>query len=93
MEDEIKSLANNLQANFPKTIIKLEIFPSGAVMIDIKLCERLFVLDYSPSYGICVDEVKDDEGFNMGYRFCSQDFDLARKKLYELLYDASSQKK
>jgi hypothetical protein len=85
MRSEIESLVARIKASFPGVVTEVEHFPSGAAMLDVRWLGRLFVLAYSPSGGFGVDEVKDDEGMEMGYRFRSADYAEAVEELFRLL--------
>ena len=65
-------------------------FPSGAVSMRIRLnTSRVFDMEYFPSHLMyCVDELPDDAGFNTGYRYGYPDFESAKAKLLDLLYQA-----
>lgn len=85
IQNKLESLSEQVKELFPGTTTKLEIFPSGAAMLDVRRHERLFVVDYSLAHGFAVDEIGTDEGFNTGYRFLSKDFDSAAEELQRLL--------
>ena len=85
MSNEIQALRDRVSAAFPSAETDLEVFPSSAVMLDVRLKKRLFVLAYYPGRGFGVDEVLENEGFNTGYRFVSEDIRLAEQELLRLL--------
>jgi len=85
MRREIESLVPRIKASFPGVITEVEHFPSGAAMLDVRWRGRLFVLAYSSNGGFGVDEVKDNEGMEMGYRFRSADYPEAAEELFRLL--------
>jgi hypothetical protein len=91
MVEEIFTLAEQLKSALPATNTEVHTFPSGAVMLDVRHSGRLFVLAYTPAGGFGVDEVREEEGFEMGYRFLSKDFREAAEELHRLLREAHLQ--
>ena len=85
MLDRIAQLENDIKNQFPTAETELKDFSSGSAMLDIRFMDRLFVMAYSPESGFGVDEVLEGEGFDMGYRFLSDDFEPAAEELYRLL--------
>ena len=63
--------------------------PSGLAYLHVRVRGRCFVMAYYPRHnGIGVDEVLDDEGFEMGYKYWFTDFESAKAKLTSLLNEA-----
>jgi hypothetical protein len=85
MCEEIGTLAAQIEATFPGATTEIESFPSGAIMLDVRWRGRLFVMAYTSRGGFGVDEVGDEEGFETGYQFCSNDLHQARDDLSRLL--------
>jgi hypothetical protein len=80
----MKDLATALAA-LPGTRTELSTFPSGSAMLDVWRSGRLFVMEYSPTRRFGVDEVRDGEGFLIGYRDAYQDFEPAAERLKQLV--------
>jgi hypothetical protein len=90
MNSEITLLARQIEASFSGSTTEVEFFPSGSAMLDVRWLGRLFVMAYSPAAGgFGVDEVSEEDGFNSGYRFVSNEFSEAADELYRLLKDAT----
>ena len=90
-KDKIADLAKQIEISFPKTSTKLDFFPSGSAMLDVRFHGRLFVFEYfSSESSFCVDELKEDEGFNTEYDFCTNNFDDAADKLKNILRSSIS---
>ncbi|MBD2297655.1 hypothetical protein H6G80_06980 [Nostoc sp. FACHB-87] len=83
--DKISVLAKQIKLSFPGAITTLEIFSSCSAMLDIRLNNKLFVLDYSPTNGFGIDEVREEDAFNTGYRFNTKDFYIATEELNKLI--------
>ena len=85
--DDVARFADDLRGRGVST--EITTFSSGAVMLDIRRGDRLFIFAYSPSWpGFGVGEVLDDEGFDMGYRFGFPDIESAKAKLVSMLNEA-----
>jgi hypothetical protein len=90
--DRIADLSKRIGEAYPDARVELSRFPSGNAMLDVVRCERLYVLEYAPARGgFGVDEVREDEGFLVGYAFTSEDFEPAAERLWELVNDSSPQ--
>jgi hypothetical protein len=83
--EKIKIFARELEQLNGDTKTDLVSFDSGAIMLDIFCQSRMFVLAYSPRNGFGIDEIKDDDGFELGYKFHAENFDTAKEKIKELL--------
>jgi hypothetical protein len=83
--DKMKTLARHLNESVPGAMTEFTAFPSGAAMLDVRVNGRLFVMAYSPAGGFGVDESREEEGFDTGYRFISRDFDSAATELQQLM--------
>ncbi len=84
--DPWNDLANRIEGSFPGVRTNLGTFPSGAYMLDVIRGDRFFQMAWSPTdpqFG--VDEVLEDEGWLLGYRFCYPDFAPAAERLMELV--------
>ncbi len=63
--------------------------PSGLTYLHVNHGGRCFVMAYYPKEnGIGVDEVLEDEGFEMGYRHWFEEFEPAKEKFLSLLNEA-----
>jgi hypothetical protein len=89
----IKELAKDIGKSFPEATTELTSFASGAVMLDVRLRGRVIVMAYSPASGFGVDELKDGEGFDTGYRFISGDLDSAAAELRRLIRNDTASSK
>ncbi len=86
MFNEIKLLARQIETSFAGSTAEVTAFDSGSATLDVRWQGRLFVMAYSKPLGeFGVDEVGEDEGFNTGYRFTSNEFDEAAEELHRLL--------
>jgi hypothetical protein len=85
----MRDLAARL-ALIPGTRVELNSFPGGAAMLDVWRSGRLFVMEYSPARHFGVDEVKDGEGFLVGARYASPEFEPAAERLIQLVDEAAS---
>lgn len=87
--EQMSALAKEIELDFVGIETSLDIFPSGAAMLDIRLNnnERVFVMDYSPTYHLfSIDELGgENEGFNTGYTYNVEDFYVATEILYKLI--------
>jgi hypothetical protein len=87
--EEVARFADDLRGRGVST--EITTFPSGAVMLDVRSGDRLFVLAYSPSWpGFGVDEVSNGEGFGANYRFGFPDLESAKAKVVSMLDEAST---
>ena len=84
--DDVAHFAGELRA--AGTATEVTTFPSGAVMLDVRRGDHLYVLAYSPSTGFGVDEVLDGDGIGTSYRFGFPDFESAKAKVLSLLTEA-----
>ena len=81
----LKFISEQIDHNFPGSVTELDIFSSGAMMLDVRYRDRLFVIDCTSSRGIGVDEVTEADGFNTGYNFITEDVDAAIVELNRLM--------
>ncbi len=89
--DGLRSFSDALRHELPSARINFLAFPSGAVMVDVVIGDRLFVLE-SRANGECgVSEVRKHEGFVPGHRFTSFDWPPAAARLRELVEAADRQ--
>lgn len=86
--EQISDLAKKIELDFPGAVTTLECFSSGAAMLDIHLNDKLFVMAYFPAHGFGIDEVGEEDGFNTGYKFSTQDFYVAKEKVNQLIKSA-----
>lgn len=85
MFNEMKLLARQIEASFAGSTTEVKTFDSGSVLLDVRWHGRLLAMVYSKAVGFGVDEVGEDEGFEMGYRVTSSKFDEAAEELHRLL--------
>ena len=84
--EEITSFAEQLKLQWSG--VKVEAFDGGGIFLDVRLGDRFFVLNYSPTHRMfCVDEAT-DAAFDSGYRFGYPDFESAKAKMLGLLEEA-----
>lgn len=82
----VLGFTKQIDSLFPGVRIELETFSSGAYMLNIRCCDRLFTLDYSSSQGFfSVYEVNENYEFLVAPDFATQDFDRATHHLKRLL--------
>jgi hypothetical protein len=51
MLSEVTQLAEQIGRSYPSSDPKLTTFPSGAVMLDVKIGPEIYVMEYLPSIG------------------------------------------
>lgn len=85
MVEKVRELAVQVQECVPEARVDFTHFPSGSAMLDVCVSGRLYVLYYSPSYGFGVDEVREGEGFQLGYRYVYDEFEPAANRLREFI--------
>jgi hypothetical protein len=90
MVEKIRGLAEQIRASASDAEVEFTAFPSGSAMIDVRRGGRLFVLAYSPTRGFGVDEVRDGEGFLLGYAFTSDSLAPAAERLRQLVAGAAT---
>jgi hypothetical protein len=83
--EQISLFAKQLELKYMGAQTQLEVFDSGAIMLDVSWQNRLFILAYSPKNGFFVDEVLDDDYFGMGYQFHANNFDQAIEEIDRLI--------
>jgi hypothetical protein len=85
--EQVTDLARQIRLDVPGATTNVQVFGSGAVSLEVRIRDRLFVMDFSPSQGFGVDEVGGtaEEGFNSGYRHGTKKFDEAVEMLRSLL--------
>jgi hypothetical protein len=82
--EKIRQLTKQVQDSFG-AVTELTVFGSGSAMLDVRSRGRVFVLVYSPTSGFGVDEARESDAFDTGYRFITQDFESAAEELRRLL--------
>jgi hypothetical protein len=87
--NSFQNLSQQLELNFPQIKVEIEEFSSGAVMLDIRYRDRLFVVDYSVNGEYAVDEVSDGDAFNSGYNFITNNFGSMSEQLQRKLENIS----
>ncbi len=86
IKNKIQEFTKQLKAIYsPDSNIETDYFPSGSIMINVHRHDRFFVLAYSPKQGFGVDEVKEDDGFDSGYSFITQNSEQAFKQLMKII--------
>ena len=84
MIEQIRALAKQIAA-LPEAAVDFNTFPSGSAMLDVRRAGRLYVMAYSPDRGFGVDEVGDNDGFLVSYRFSYTQFEPAASRLWQLV--------
>lgn len=87
---KMNELSNRILRTVSGARVKLSMFPSGELMLDVWRNDRVFVMACLASGRIGVDEILEDEGFNMGYHYVFNDFESASAKLLQLVAAASA---
>lgn len=82
---ELVSVLKDQIEVIPGTKAELTTFPSGSAMLHVRVGERLYVLSYSPDRQFEVDEVDDDDAFEITSRFLCAEFEAAAARLRELI--------
>ncbi len=78
--DLAEMLERALRVRYPAAIVDLTRFPSNALMVDVRMGGRFFVMVFNPRDGgsFGVDEVGDDEvGLSNHYRLAGTTIDSA----------------
>ena len=91
MAERIGDLCGELARLHPEAVTDVHWFPSGAMLLDVRKLDRLFVLSYRPTHGYAVDEVKSDEGFLPSYRFRYADLNSATTRLKHLVFTTNDE--
>jgi hypothetical protein len=86
--EKITKVARQAEDSFPGSTTELTNFPSGAIMLDVRWHNRLFVLAYFPTHGFGVDEVGDEGGFDMAFSFISPHLEAAAEEIHRRLKSA-----
>jgi lactoylglutathione lyase len=81
---DFDKLAAHLRSRFPTARVETSTFPSGAASLSIVQDDRLFIMDFAPSTGFGVDEVRPGEEYLNQYSFTTDDFQQAAEKLVEI---------
>ena len=90
MTEKMAALAKQIEI-LPGTRVDFSTFPSGAAMLDVHRDGHLYVMAFFPSWNCFgVDEVHDDDGFLTSYKFVSEDFEQAGKRLWDLITGTES---
>ena len=92
--DQMRQLAQQLEAEQTAVRADLTEFASGGAMLDVRRADdRAFVMAYSPSAGFGVDELRPNDGFGTGYRFVVGEFERAAEQLQRLLAEPAEDTK
>ena len=90
--EQMRQLAQRLEADLNGLRAELTEFPSGGAMLDVRIADgRAFVMAYSPSAGFGVDELRADDGFGTEYEFVADEFEKAEQQIQQLLSTNSDQ--
>lgn len=86
MKDEIENLSTRIKDKFHSVVTKITLFPSGAVMLDLRLQSETYVLEYRPSIkGIGVSRLS-TAGYGWeGYERSFEDLQSAEVFLFQVL--------
>ena len=86
---QMEAFAVELRSHKLPLRVKFNPLPTGVAFLHVGLGRRSFVTAYYPKEtGIGVDEVLEDEGFEMGYRHWFEEFEPAKEKFLSLLNEA-----
>jgi hypothetical protein len=85
--EQMEKIKEGILAKYPSAIITVEVFPSGAAILDARLGTRLFACSFTPSQGFGIDEVKDEGGLTSTYSHAATDEEGAIKVLLHLIED------
>lgn len=85
INNKVNKYIKQLEKDFSDLSLEIDYFPSGSIMIDIHRNNKFFVLAYSPKQGFGVDEVKEDDYFDSGYSFITQNSEEAFKQLRKII--------
>jgi hypothetical protein len=88
--DTMRKFVQELRDKFPSFKISYSSMKKNRSMVDIRTNGRLFVWIYDPKLGYGVDEVKDGEGFESGYKYVYQTFLASRNRLIEMVATSAS---
>lgn len=88
-QSALNSLVDALGQRYPSASVALDHLASGALMLDVRPGERLFVLSYAPQHGFGVGEVLGGDPFDTGAQVRSTSIEQARQDLTSLLDRAS----
>jgi len=80
----MRDLRENLAVKLGGANATLTTFKSGSAMLDVRRDGLAWVMVYSPKQGFGVDELHGDDGFTTGYRFVSEEFEPAARRLRDL---------
>jgi hypothetical protein len=61
-EHQLSDLAVEIKRGAPTSVTEVNVLPSGVVMLDIHVGERLFVVCFIPKHGFGVDEIQEGDG-------------------------------
>jgi hypothetical protein len=93
VSQELADLARHVASLSSDVQTELATFHSGAAMLDVRYCGRLFVLAYSPRDGFGVDEIEEDiVGLGTSFRYNYDNLTAAKEKLLALLGGAVSER-
>ncbi|MET0386572.1 MAG: hypothetical protein ABW321_11465 [Polyangiales bacterium] len=83
--DMADSLQHRLKTLYPAMEFALRRYPSAGWMLDIRLGERFFVVDFSPTRGFGFDEIEDEEGLDSSFTRAASGLDDLLEKLAVLV--------
>lgn len=83
--DMADSLQESLRSVYPAAEFTLKRYPDAGWMLDVRLGERFFVVDFSPTRGFGFDEIEVDEGLDSSFSRAASDFNDLVEKLVVLM--------
>ena len=48
----MRNFCEELRRDFPDVAVRLELFPSGAAMLDVQIGDETWVMEFAPSLGV-----------------------------------------
>jgi len=84
MQNQIKKLKEELQKDFPRNEMKLTLFPSGAVMLDIGIGPETYVLEYHQNVGLGINRMSKATFGWEGYEYPFEDLEAAKSFLVSI---------
>jgi hypothetical protein len=89
IQDKIAGLATRAGELYPTARIDLANLPSGAAWLNVHRTEDTHQLYYSTDLStFFVDELRDDDAFQLNFRFAYPDFQSAAEQLLKMLNEA-----
>lgn len=87
LQEDLARLADELRAEFDGATTDIESYPTGAMMLNVRWKKKLFILGFvGNKWGI--DVVREDEGFDTGFRVLAADFDAGKAELVKRIRGA-----